>query len=114
METALYEPFAQPVQQYEASYFRSLPLDARWQRTRYHPYRPLNPARESKHVTFQMPPWTSNSIYNIHDALLAVKMKIVDKDGKTLPNNTVCGPINNVYASIFSDLKASLNRQFHL
>lgn len=54
-----------------------------------------------------MPAWRSGSVYDLANAILAVKVKIVDAKGDALPNKTVLAPVNNLYASLFSDMRVS-------
>ena len=72
-------------------------------------YYPTNPVRNATTISFTLPAWTSQTYYLLHEALLSVKMKIVQADGTALPDNTRCAPINNILGSIFQDCKIWFN-----
>jgi hypothetical protein len=61
----------------------------------------VTPVKNSKHINFVLPPWGSQTLYLLHDALLSVKLRVVQKNGDALPNNSTAAPINNIMVSAF-------------
>ena len=56
-----------------------------------------------------LPSWSSQTFYLLSQALLSIKLRIVQQDGTALPNNTELAPINNVLGSVFQDCKIFFN-----
>ena len=83
--------------------------DLRFNKTRYHEYKPIGPLDNASIVNFKLPSWASSSVYLLNEALMAVKVKIVKKDGTALDDNFECSCINNVVGSVFSDMKMYFN-----
>ena len=72
-------------------------------------YYPTNPVRNAATISFTLPAWTSQTFYLLHDALLSIKLRVLGSDGKALPDNTRCAPINNILGSVFQDMKIYFN-----
>jgi hypothetical protein len=72
-------------------------------------YYPTNPVKNASTISFTLPAWTSQTFYLLHEALLSVKLKILNSDGQKLPDDTRCAPANNIYGSIFQDCKIWFN-----
>ena len=60
-------------------------------------------------ISFTLPAWTSQTFYLLPEALLSIKLKIVNSEEKKLPDDTRLAPINNVIGSVFSDCKIWFN-----
>jgi hypothetical protein len=75
----------------------------------YQQYRPSNPVARAQKVTILLPAWSSQTLYLLDQALISIKVKIVQADGTALPNNTQCSTVNNILGSVFQDCKIFFN-----
>ena len=67
----------------------------------YFQFYPLNSVVNAEVLTFELPAWTSPSVYLMQKALISAKIKILGADGKPLPKNSVVAPINLPLYSAF-------------
>ncbi len=93
-------------------WFEQQPTDLRWTSSEFLPIFPTNSLSHARTVTFNVPAFTGAGCFKLHDAMLAVKVKLTKSDGVTKPDDgTVIAPINNVLHSLFSSSATYLNDQ---
>jgi hypothetical protein len=100
-ENLVYEPFSESVQQYDETFFSKIPTDLRFKKVTFQNYYPTNPVRGARTISFNLPPWPSQTFYLLHQALMSIKLKIITPTDTKLPDDAMCAPINNVLGSIF-------------
>ena len=92
------------------SFFYKSPTDVKYTNSRYNSFSPVSSMKNTKKITFNLPPYSGNSLYDLSNSYIEMKLRIVDSDGN-LPNPSeyVVGLINNSLQSLFSDVKLILN-----
>ena len=110
MANLVVQPSTYSARKAETNYFERSPIDLRYTQSRYNTYLPVNSIGSGvvDRVTFNLPPFSSATVYDLSSLLVEMTISIVDKDGK-LPNSDI--RIANICGanSFFSDVKYYLN-----
>ena len=108
MEGQLREPLSFPAQIYAESFFRKLPVDARFLQCTYQKFVPSS-SIDGKTIEFNLDRYDVGNIYLIQDSCLEVNCVITKSNG-TLPDKSVnVGVINNTLHSLFDAVRLTIN-----
>ena len=110
MATLTVQPSTYSGRKLEDTLFQRVPADMRYTGSRYHSYLPVNSLGSGvvDRITFNLPPFSSATLYDLSSLLVEMTVQIVDQNGN-LPHKDV--RIANICGaqSFFSDVKYYLN-----
>ena len=99
-----------PSLDYLSSAFRSPSYDARISETRYEYFYPVSGVKSTNSFRWTIPANAGNYVTNMESLILALDLKITDKDRKNIPSLDIqSAPTNNFCNSIFSALRICYN-----
>lgn len=76
-EAVVIEPGTRHVQDYINLFFEVAPIDSRFSRTEYKAFYPSSDVKSSNILDFRIQAYQNNNCYNLGEALLVTKIKIV-------------------------------------
>ena len=110
MANLVVQPSSYSARKIETNLFSRVPIDLRYTQSRYNTYLPVNSIGSGivDRITFNLPAYSSATVYDLSSLLVEMTVQIVDKDGN-LPSSdiriaNICGA-----QSFFSDVKYYLN-----
>ena len=99
-----------PILDYLSSAFRPPSYDARISETRYEYFYPVSGVKSTNSFRWTIPANAGNYVTNMESLILALDLKITDKDRKNIPSLDIqSAPTNNFCNSIFSALRICYN-----
>ena len=108
MEGQLREPLSFPAQIYAESFFRKLPVDARFLQCTYQKFVPSS-SIDGKTIEFNLDRYDVGNIYLIQDSCLEVNCVITKNDGTLPAKSANVGVINNTLHSLFDAVRLTIN-----
>ena len=108
MEGQLREPSSFPAQIYAESFFRKLPIDARFLQCTYQKFVPSS-SIDGKTIEFNLDRYDVGNIYLIQDTCIEVNCVITKNDGSLPAKETNVAVINNALHSMFDAVRLTVN-----